>query len=172
MNITTDIKKSDIINFNLAVIPQLKSTYIGLLIISCFIFIFVFIELGIPSSASDWIYKLFASVIGGVAGIILGFVISMMYTLQIASSKNGMLGKHHYTISEEGLHEKTIINESMNKWIGVSRINIAGSYLYFQISDYLFHVIPKRCFDSEEQFNEFTALSKKYWHTALNKNNN
>lgn len=168
MKITVEIKKSDMILFNLSILPRLKSTYIGLLIISLFTFIAIYLEHGIPYSASDWGFTLLASAIGGVLGIVFGFIISITYVILTSSSKNGTLGKHEYTLSEEGLYEKTIANESLNKWAGISDINVVGNYLCFKISSYLYHILPKHSFESEMQFNEFVSLSKNYWKNAAN----
>lgn len=163
MKVTTNIKKMDLIRLNLSILPKLKSTYITILSIALLAFIFICWKDGFPQCQKRWIVVSISSLIGGICGMLFGAIISMVSILFMSSSKNGILGEHEYTISPEGLHEKTSANEGLSKWEGISDIKIVGSYLLFQISGYLFHVIPLRSFESKENFEEYHSVSVEYW---------
>lgn len=166
MKVTTNISKIDLIRFNLAILPKLGSTYVTILVITVFAFGFICWDGGIPQTPNSWVTALLSSLIGGVLGMLVGMVFSMTCILLMSSSKNGILGEHEYTLLPEGLHEKTSANEGVSKWRGITKIKVAGPYLLFQISGYLFHIVPARSFESKESFKEYVATSMSYWQNA------
>ena len=99
-------------------------------------------------------------------------IASLTFLYIMSSAKNGVLGEHSYTLLPEELIEKTSANESLNKWHGVVSVKLAGSYLLIQVAACLFHVIPKRSFDSSEQFEEFTSQAIAHWQQAHSTTNN
>lgn len=172
MRVTTNINKMDLIRFNLAILPKLRSTYVTILIIALLAFGFICWKNGIPQTTNNWIAALLGSVGGGICGMLFGTVFSMISILLMSSSKNGILGEHEYTLSPEGLHEKTSANEGLSKWPGITKVKVAGPYLLFQISGYLFHIVPARSFESKEMFQEYISSSREYWQNAHNKHVN
>ena len=169
MKVTTEITKADLILFNLGIFPKLKSTYKGMLVLGGLIFVIIFVIKGFPQTTNDWLAIIAASGGGGIGGMLLGLIFSLVSIIFLSSEKNGILGKHEYQVTTEGLHEKTSANEGLNKWEGIIHIRITGSYILFQISDYLFHVIPKRSFESQESYQQFLSFSKKQWQSVHNK---
>ncbi|MCU7921740.1 MAG: YcxB family protein [Candidatus Thiodiazotropha sp. (ex Dulcina madagascariensis)] len=169
MEVTTDIKKGDLIWFNLAIIPKTRSTYMTILFIAALFFAFIAWEKGLPQSSNDWLAITVASIGGGIGGMFAGIVISFSFILLSSSAKNGILGKHEYRISQEGLYEKTSANEGVSKWEGIQEVQTVGSYLLYRISGYLFHIIPYRSFPSDEARKEFESVSIQYWKNAHNK---
>ena len=168
MRVTTNIGKIDLIRFNLAVIPRLRSTYVTILVIAIFVFGFVCWKNGFPQTQNSWIAIFAGSLAGGLFGMLFGVVFSILSILLMSSSTNGILGEHEYTLTPEGLHERTSANEGLSKWSGITKVKVAGSYLLFQISGYLFHVVPARSFESKENFKEFVSSSMEHWQNAHN----
>ena len=169
MEVTTDIKRSDLIRFNLSIIPKARSTYATILVISVLVFVFIAWEKGLPHSSNEWLVITVASIGGGIGGMVAGIIISFSFILLSSSAKNGILGKHEYRISPEGLHEKTSANEGVSKWEGIQEIQTAGGYIMYRISGYLFHIIPYRSFPSDGVREEFEKASKQYWKNAHSK---
>lgn len=169
MKVNTDIKKIDLIRFNLIILPRLKSSYIMILAISLLVFTYITWTSGLPQSSKGWLGIFFSSVAGGVIGLLCGFVFSMVSILFMSSKNNGILGKHEYTLTPEGLYEETKANNGLSKWEGINKVYIVSSYILFQISGYLFHIVPKSSFESSEAFNKYATASIEYWRTAHNK---
>lgn len=67
----------------------------------------------------------------------------------------GMFGEHELIIREDGLVERTDVNESMHRWTGFHKIVSSGGYLYVFVTDMNVHIVPKRCFTSEEERQSF-----------------
>lgn len=171
MKVTTNIRKLDLIKFNLSILLRMRSTYITILVIACLTFLFIAWGKGLPNTPSKLTIHLACSAIGGLTGMLLGAAFNMITILLMSSTKNGILGKHTYTLLPEGLHEETIANEGLSKWHGVVSIKPAGSYLLIQIGACLFHIIPERSFDSSVQFEEFVNQAISYWQQAQGSSN-
>jgi len=171
MEVTTNINRLDLIKFNIAVLPRMRSTYITMLSIAALIFAFILWKHGIPNSLNNWFALILACIGGGVIGILAGVIISFIFILATSNENNGILGEHNYKITTEGLHEKTKANEGLSKWDGIQEVKVIGSYLLLRISGYLFHVIPKRSFLSDESFKMFAEASLAYWQKSHNKAN-
>ncbi|MBC8650697.1 YcxB family protein [Pseudomonas sp. MT4] len=90
----------------------------------------------------------------------------MIAVLSFSSVKNGILGEHTYTLTPEGLHERTITNEGLTRWGGVASVRYMGSCLLVQIGSCLYHIMPRRSFESSQAFDEFAAQARAYWQQA------
>ncbi len=168
MKVITEINRLDLIRFNLVLLPKLKSTYITMAVIATLIFSLVCWQKGIPQTPNNWKAIVIGSIGGGVAGMLFGTVFTMISILFMSTKSNGILGQHEYELTTEGLYERTSANEGLSKWKGISKIRIVSSYVLFQISGYLFHIIPKRSFESEESFNDFVLYAKNQWGKVHN----
>lgn len=169
MKVTVNINKLDLIWLNLVVLPRTKSTYIGILSIAVLVFALMCWDHGFPDTGRKWAIMLVASLAGGLLGMVFGLLISIVVILFSASTTHGVLGEHEYTITQEGLFERTSANEGLNRWEGISLVLVSGEYLLLQISAYLFHVIPSRSFASKQQFDDYASVASTYWQQMHNK---
>ena len=170
MIVTSDIKKTDYIRLNLTMVPRLKSTYMSLVPMSIFIFILLSWKRGIPDTTNEWIAFLVGSTIGSFLATLIVLLLTIISILVRPSKNNGTLGLHEYKISHDGLYEKTSANEGLSRWEGIQNVSVFGSYIFFNISGHLFHIIPERSFDSHEKFQEYAAASINYWEKAHDNN--
>lgn len=171
MEVTTDINRSDLIRFNLAILPRMRSTYVTILFIALLVFAFIAWDKGFPQSSNDWFAIIAGAVGGGIGGMVVGVVMTFIFILMSSSSSNGILGKHEYKVSSEGLYEVTSANEGLSKWEGIQDVKVVGSYILFRISGYLFHIIPERSFSTEESRQKFVSKALEYLENA-HKNRN
>ena len=168
MKVTTNIKKLDLIHCNLMLLPRSRHTYVMIFVIAIAIFVFISWKHGIPQSTKDWVGILIASVAGGLLGVLFSFIFSMISILLRSSKITGVMGEHEYTLSPEGLHEKTEANEGLSKWRGITEVKVVGPYILYQITGYLFHIVPRRSFESDEEFRRYVSSSIEYWENAHN----
>ena len=70
-------------------------------------------------------------------------------------------------IRDEGLLERTDVNESLNRWAGFHKIVTTSQYLYIYVTDNNVHIVPKRCFASERALKEFQGEMQKHTNVAL-----
>lgn len=172
MKVTVNINKMDLIRFNLAILPRLRSTYINIVVISLFMFGFICWKNGIPQTQGNWVATIISSFSVGLLAMLIGTAFSMVAILLMSSTKNGTLGLHEYTLTEQGLYEKTSANEGLNKWAGITKIRVTNSYIIFQISACHFHIVPIRSFETQQSSNDFVSLSMEHWQNAHSKSIN
>src|SRR5258705_13948635 len=103
------------------------------------------------SSHYDWSGRnLFVSAFVGVfmgTALLLFWVLLMLVSSQLrASYKAGILGRHRFTIVDEGLLESTVANETLSKWQSVAAAWRTRRYIFVRILLCAIHSIPIRAF--------------------------
>lgn len=146
----------------------MKSTYISVLVFTGLAFSYMLWKVGIPSTGKNWMIMVLASFSGGTIGTIISMFFNMLCILAMSTKNSGVLGEHYYQVRSDGLHERTSANEGLSKWKGISEIKVTDSYLFFRITGYLYHIIPKRSFSSQREFDDFILESQQYWEKAHN----
>ena len=165
MQVTTDLRRSDLIWLNAYMLFRLRSNLIFIVVVAVSVFAYL-AATGCPTDFRSWSIITISSVAGGVGGLLAGFLISLTYVLLSSNEKNGTLGGHVYTLSPEGLHESTTANEALHKWSGIQSVQKSGKYIHIRINSYLFHLIPRRAFGTEKEFQEFWEKANEYWKQA------
>ena len=69
----------------------------------------------------------------------------------------GVVGEHEFEIRDDGLFERTSLNEGVYRWSGVSKIRCVGRFLFIYVSGNQVHYIPRNAFPSLEAFRDFRA---------------
>ena len=154
MNISVEIKRKDLVALNLYLFPRIRGNWIFFALLSGGIFAYILITKK-PSNAYSITVAAFAALVGGVGGVIAAGLFGMVAVLLTVGKKSGVLGVHHYSLSEQGLEERTDANETLQKWVGIQSITKLPNYILFRINDYLFHIVPRRAFAANEEFNSF-----------------
>jgi len=154
MQINVNIKYKDLVLISILLFPRLRSNWILLGIFTICIFLFIYFQ-KVHYTSTDYIITLLASVIGSIVGILSTLFFNIIIMLLSINKRSGILGEHNYTITKEGLHEITTVNESTQKWSGVKSIKMINNYIYFHIYANLFHIIPGRFFTDKNHFKQF-----------------
>ena len=154
MKIDIEIKRKDLTALSFYLFPRMKANWIMLVVMIFLIAAFLFITKK-PIDFIGYVVLTICSILGGLVGIALGFVINLVTMLLTIGKKSGILCLHHYELVPEGIKETTEANESLHRWSSIVTIGTHGNYLLFRINNYLFHIIPRRAFENEESFKAF-----------------
>ena len=84
----------------------------------------------------------------------------MMIRAMISGDNRGTFGHHTISIDENGLNERTEVNNSHWSWFGIETIEQTDDYIYIYISSLMAHIIPKRAFTNAEQADEFFSSAE------------
>lgn len=165
MRVTTNIRRSDIVKLNLYFLPRLAANWIlvGALTLVAFAFL---VLTHTPATGVSWLTMAGISVAAGVGGLLGGCLCSLLWVLAVAGERNGVLGRHVYALTKQGLHESTKANEGVQKWSGIQSVHKSAHCIYIRINGYLFHLIPRRSFRSAKQFEAFWQEAYGYWKRA------
>jgi hypothetical protein len=71
----------------------------------------------------------------------------------------GQLGRHRLTLSEDGVVERTAVNEQRTSWIGVDRVEQNADYIFIYTSPAAAHMIPRRAFRNPQEAEAFYQLA-------------
>ena len=123
----------------------------------------------LPASALEGLILLALLTSCILAWVLVWAVLGTLFGVLTASTRNGVLGRHRYEISEEGLHESAIANESLVHWQGIHAVKLMKSYLLVFQTPALVHVLPRRCFRREEDFVFFAATLRERTREATGK---
>lgn len=88
------------------------------------------------------------------------FLLTSVCALLSAKSK-AMLTEHSITLEESGFTEETIYNKTEHKWAIVQKLPRTKRYLYIYIAPHMAHVVPRRAFPDETEWNAFYEYCKR-----------
>jgi len=113
-------------------------------------------------------FKIFCAVVLTVfAFCLIAFVsIVALFLMNISKKFRGLLGEHELEIREDGLVERTDVNESVHRWAGFHKIVTRRRYLYIYVTDNNVHIVPRRCFASEQAERIFRNELERRIHAA------
>jgi hypothetical protein len=114
-------------------------------------------------AAHSSVFKIaFAIVFSVVMFVILAAIqLIVLVCLSLSRKQRGLLGKHELEIRDDGLLERTDVNESLYRWTGFHKAISSGGYLYLYVTDSNVHVVPKRCFASESEAKQFRDIIER-----------
>lgn len=95
------------------------------------------------------------SVLGAIAISLLWFGIGVVFVLLRSTVRKGTLGEHRYELTDNGIREVTVANDSLHLWGAIKNIAKSNGYIRLQVTRSLFHVIPLRAFAKPEDFDAF-----------------
>lgn len=165
MQISADIRRSDLAKFNLYCLPRLRANWIFVGVVAAGVFVYTVATTALLSAVA-LLGVAAVSVVAGVSALLAGFVVSFLWVLSTSNEKSGTLGTHTYSLSEQGLHETTKFNDALHKWTGIQSVEKSDSYIFIRINGYLFHLIPRRAFSSDKEYGEFWSKAYGYWKQA------
>jgi hypothetical protein len=105
-------------------------------------------ELAARSTGFKIIYALFFT--AAMFCIVGSVTMAMMLCMVMFKTYRGFLGDHELEIRDEGLVERTDVNESIHRWVGFHKLVTTGRYLYIYVTDNNVHIVPRRYFASEQ----------------------
>lgn len=158
MQIEVTVTRGDIARLNISKLLRLRTN------LQLFAIIFVgvtFFAWRKEVNAGDDIDWILVSVSSSGAFIAI-FGLALVFVLLSSNTKSGVIGVHTYTIEESGLREQTAANDTLNYWAAIQKIEKTQNAILIQINAWLFHVLPRRAFDGQEQYEAFfNALTER-----------
>jgi len=117
-------------------------------------------------SARPMGFKIFYAVFFPAAMFcVVGLATMVLMSFMVMFKKHrGSLGDHELEIRDEGLAERTDVNESLHRWAGFHKVVTTSRYLYIYVTDNNVHIVPRRYFASEEDLNAFRQEIERQIH--------
>ena len=155
MKIEVHITKKDLIKLSCYLFPRSRGAWIYFVVLFLSMFVFLSYKDGFTFSSKSVLIGVVSSFIGALLATLVAWLWNLGCILFMSNSKSGVLGKHEYVITEKGLFESTEANESLIKWSSIDEVEINKNYIIIRINQYLFHMLPRRSFNSLAKYEEF-----------------
>ncbi len=151
MRIFVTIGKADIVRANILLLTRSSSSLKGLVVFIIGIGAFIYFT---RSSEHDLNLPILvvASLIGGIAAFLISCSISLLWILKNSTVEAGVTGEHLFEITDQGFHEKTSQNDSLQLWKGMWTPLRSRNLILVRINAYLFHVLPRRAFRDDAEY--------------------
>jgi len=131
--------------------------------------IFVF-KIALQEPESGTTGDIGASALGATMGVAVGMVcflaLNSVYAFLAPFKNKGVLGRHDLALSPDAFRESTDVNESSYRWVSISRVFRLRRSLIIQLNSLAVCPIPRRAFDSKQDFEAFCAYAENAWRTA------
>ena len=163
MDIEVEITRKDFQAFNKYVMKSRKIFRAqGLIILAFLIVLMLLLNIKRITDVPYMIANLVVIIIIYFVLVLILKPITSLMAKYIPKKSGRILGKRTFRISDEGLWELTEHNESLNRWKGVQTIEANDKYIFVFTDTHMGHIIPKRCFSSEQECKKFhNALIRK-----------
>jgi hypothetical protein len=89
-------------------------------------------------------------------------LMAISVVLSMISSKNKtVLTDHTLVLADEGFVEETPYNRTEGKWRGVQKLARTRRHIFIYIAPYMAHVVPRRAFQDDAEWNAFYEFCKQ-----------
>lgn len=165
MKITVHLTRLDLIAFTWAMLFRLRLNQFCMAFMWLIVFWMIVSEAE-SHSMGDIGAAAFAAAIGAVIGMLVNMAVYVIYLLVATGKTKGLLGRHDITLTPTEFREATEVNDSRYRWVAVPRIFKLRNSLIVQVTYYSGCPIPRRAFDSEQDYQAFCAYAEDAWRKA------
>jgi hypothetical protein len=156
-SVRTNLAKGDIARAVLARLtrpgPLLKAWAVWTLVVAALL---SFLR-GTPQDTIDILVLAISASVGAVISVTLAIAFTVLRVQRTLKPGDGVLGEHIYEVREDGLYERTSVNETMANWPGVKGVVESKTFAFIEMRSGSFHIIPRHAFSSAEHWSGFTS---------------
>lgn len=160
-SVTVTVTRTDLAALNLRTFVGFRRTWLTVLIVLLLVVAVAVYGSGVPSTTRDWFVLVLGGLIGGLAAHCVGLILSLLWVALMSGRAPGVLGTHEYVFTDEGLVERTSANETLMKWGGVRAVRRNPHLLQIEVAPGLFHLIPRRAFANESDYEVFCEQAQR-----------
>jgi len=110
----------------------------------------------------DLIVQLITFVVaeGFVLGLFFGLIGAVTVLSMISGKNKTLLTEHTITLQEDSFTVETTYSKTVSKWPSAQKLGRNKSYIFIYVSQHAAHVVPRRAFHDEDQWNAFYDFCK------------
>ncbi|MDH5181222.1 MAG: YcxB family protein [Gammaproteobacteria bacterium] len=151
MEISANISRLDLFKMQYILLFKLRANY--------FFIALLYLVAGLASfkllAAGDvavwvWTWLLIGSVI-----FLITFNLIIFIQLVSATAEKGWIGETLFRLEDESFYEKTAGTETRTRWQAIIQVYRTKNFILVRINAYRIHIIPKRAFANDNEFEKF-----------------
>ena len=136
------------------------SSILGWVLLVASLLVFALSRLiGTPYAISDFLLAL------GAGALLVGLgnrtVRASMWRWRLGRDR--LYAPQSFVIGESAFQISSSTGELKLPWTSILSIKLAGERLFLFITKYSAYIVPRRAFDSREEFAKFAAAAEQYW---------
>jgi hypothetical protein len=134
---------------------------IGSLVFFLVVFAFV-LKAALPPELSS-VEKVFVFLVSElIAAAFLAALMAVNIVLSMISKRNRtVLTDHTIILGDDSFVEQTEFNRNEQTWTGVQKLARTSNYIFIYIAQHMAHVIPRRAFTSDAEWDAFFAFCEQ-----------
>lgn len=117
---------------------------------------------GFPNSQTDLLVLTISAAGGALFSVFISLAFALLRVRRSIKTGDGILGDHDYEITEQGLSERTSVNETLANWSGIKGVKMAKNFVFIELVNGSFHIIPRSAFASIDDENCFVSTIQNY----------
>jgi YcxB-like protein len=83
--------------------------------------------------------------------------------IQSKRYRGNLLGERTIRLDANGVHQEIEFSQGVTRWEGVQRVAVTETHLFIFNGPMSAYIIPRRAFNLEVDFAEFTKVAQRYW---------
>jgi hypothetical protein len=165
--IHVDLQVSDVVHALLSV--HLRPATLGKawLIWTFMVGVILVVLRGLPNSGIGVTILAVASAGGAIGSLIFALAFNLVRAVQVARKAHGVLGAHEFSLTDDGIWEKTSANQSLAKWPSIKSIRATGRAFLIELPMGSLHIIPFRAFAGKAEREHFLREFKRLAANAV-----
>lgn len=121
---------------------------------------------GLPHNAMDGLVLGVSAALGSLLSVAIALAFAVLRVRKSLKPGDGVLGEHLYELREAGLYERTPVNETLSNWQGISGVTETRAYVFIEMKNGAFHILPRRAFDSDDHAASFLAEVRRHTQSS------
>jgi hypothetical protein len=117
---------------------------------------------GVPTLKTDLLVLTISAAVGALFSVSIALAFTLLRVRRSIKIGDGILGDHDYEITDQGLRERTSVNETLANWSGIKGVEKDKNFVFIELVSGSFHIIPRSSFTSIEDENCFVSAIKTY----------
>ena len=168
MNLVVDVNVNrwDLMRFNFATIFRIRANLVMFGIFWAIVVFGYMVESDWSLANANIFVAMILTFLTAFVGFLVFFVILMAFTLLSVTEKSGWIGRHQFSIEEQGIRQVTEANDSLHSWESVNDVRQAAGMLMVRVSQYNFFLMPKHGFADPRMYDSFCAEVTKRWRAS------
>jgi hypothetical protein len=135
-------------------------------LLGAFGFVFVFVGWAtcnsFPEDAGAAMKVIIFCVMQIIAFVIMAVTVGLGTVLSLISKRNKTFyAENTFTLDEEGFIAESRYGKAELKWAIVQKLARTKNHIFIYVAQYAAHVIPRRAFRDDAEWNEFYAFCKQ-----------
>jgi hypothetical protein len=164
MQVSANITRRDLLLVGLILLPKSRANWIVMVLATAGVFGYFVHKFN--TSVGMLVVEFILALMVGIASVLGAFLGNAVCFLLAADKNSGVFGVHEFSLTPEGLNEKTSVNDSHYAWHGIKAVFRVRGYLLIQVHGAAIYFIPHAAFSSPAQCEEFYALALSRWELA------